>query len=288
VEFEDVYQTTLQSEAYAFNLKRDVIRVSGPDAESFLQGQMSQDIVQMNPGDSAWSFLLNPNGKISSWFRISQISDSHFLLDVDEDFGEETVKRLFRFKLRVQCDIELEQWNWVAIRGSGAAKYQSLPNVDLIAASSDWPLVEGVDLIGASIYAPEELTVQITQEFELLRILNGVPRMGKEMDAETIPAETGLVERSVSFTKGCYTGQELVARIDSRGNKVPKHLRILFSEYEITQGDSITISGENIGYVTSSCTTLSGAVGLAYISRKFKAPIEATVGGLPVKVELLP
>jgi len=288
VEFENIYRETLQTEASAFSLRRDVLQVYGIDSETFLQGQVSQDVTKIEAGKSKWSFILNPDGKVLAWLRITRLPDDGFLLDVDENAGEETLKRLLRFKLRVQCDISLEKWHWLAVRGKGAEQYLDSVATDLISTNANWPLIEGVDVVSASIQVPEGLVEESSQKFDLLRILNGVPRMGRELNAKTIPAETGLVDQSVSFDKGCYTGQELVARLDSRGNKVSKHLRILYSQDPLIQGDIIEVAGDNVGKVTSSYTGTHGSVALGYVSRKIEPPAEGTVSGSQVHIKVLP
>ncbi|MCH1514181.1 MAG: hypothetical protein L7S61_03545 [Acidimicrobiales bacterium] len=276
------------SDACAFDLKRDVLRIKGDDTESFLQGQLTQDVTKIKTGESAWSFLLNPDGKVSSWLRISRLEGNHFLIDVDQNAGEQTLKRLMRFKLRVECNIDLEEWDWVAIRGHGSQKYGMETNENFIAANANWPLTEGFDLIGKSVSNPEGLTKDSTELFEFLRILNGIPAIGKELTEKTIPAETGLVERSVSFTKGCYTGQELVARLDSRGNKVPKHLRIICSTAEINKGDLVEVNAETVGEITSASSFEDEFVGLAYISRKIEPPLEGNISKDPITINQLP
>ena len=276
------------SDACAFDLKRDVLRIKGDDAESFLQGQLTQDVTKIKTGESTWSFLLNPDGKVSSWLRISRLEGNHFLIDVDQNAGEQTLKRLMRFKLRVECNIDLEEWDWLAIRGHGSQKYGMETNENFIAAPANWSLIEGFDLIGKSVSNPEGLTKESTQLFEFLRILNGIPAIGKELTEKTIPAETGLVERSVSFTKGCYTGQELVARLDSRGNKVPKHLRIIYSTAEIIKGDLVEVNAETVGEITSASSFEDEFVGLAYISRKIEPPLDGNISKAPITINQLP
>ena len=276
------------SDACAFDLKRDVLRIKGDDAESFLQGQLTQDVTKIKTGESTWSFLLNPDGKVSSWLRISRLEGNHFLIDVDQNAGEQTLKRLMRFKLRVECNIGLEEWDWLAIRGHGSQKYGMETNENFIAAPANWSLTEGFDLIGKSVSNPGGLTKESTQLFEFLRILNGIPAIGKELTEKTIPAETGLVERSVSFTKGCYTGQELVARLDSRGNKVPKHLRIICSTAEINKGDLVEVNAETVGEITSASSFEDDFVGLAYISRKIEPPLEGNISKDPITINQLP
>jgi folate-binding protein YgfZ len=108
--------------------------------------------------------------------------------------------------------------------------------------------------------------------------------MGAELTERTIPAEAGVVERSVSFTKGCFTGQELVARIDSRGGNVPRHLRLLESDDDLPVGADVLVDGQPVGEITSSAR----GVALAYVGRAVTVPADATVAGAPVRVEAAP
>jgi folate-binding protein YgfZ len=113
--------------------------------------------------------------------------------------------------------------------------------------------------------------------YEQLRIEYGVPVMGAELTEDTIPAEAGdwVVATSVSFTKGCFTGQELVARIDSRGGNVPRHLRVLDVDGPTpAPGTDVVLDGDVVGRVTSA----AGAVALAYIKRSVTPPASVTLG----------
>ena len=88
-------------------MSRDTIRVEGPDAAAYLQGQISQDVDAIGVGETAWSLVLQPNGKLASWFRIHRVAEQEFLLDTDEGHGSGLVARLERFKLRTDA-------TWVA------------------------------------------------------------------------------------------------------------------------------------------------------------------------------
>src|SRR5579862_3131885 len=103
-------------------LARDVVRVSGPDAVSYLQGQMSQDIEGLAPGGSAWSLVLQPQGKIDAWVRVTRVGTDEALLDIDGGFGAALLARLQRFKLRTKADLEPLAWRCIAVRGAGAAE----------------------------------------------------------------------------------------------------------------------------------------------------------------------
>jgi tRNA-modifying protein YgfZ len=220
--------TALRERAGAVEIDRDVVRVSGPDAESYLQGQTSQDIARLAAGDWAWALVLQPQGKLDAFVRVFRAGPAEFLVDTDAGVGEPLVARLLRFRLRTKADIEQLDWRAVAVRGPSAA-VPSGPGrahgADGAAVPFEWRGFIGYDILGPAPQAPAEVPVVGAGDYEAARMEAGFPRHGTELDERTIPAEAGLVEASVSFTKGCYTGQELVARIDSRGNNVPRNLR---------------------------------------------------------------
>ena len=157
--------------------------------------------------------------------------DDVFMVDVDGGNGAAVVARLARFKLRVKAEIEALPWHCVALRGPGAADTLAAvdatalpPGTDLVAPFV-WDGVTGVDLLGPAPETPAGLRACGPAAWQSVRVEAGIPMMGAELDERTIAAEAGLLERCVSFTKGCYTGQELVARLDARGNKVARRLR---------------------------------------------------------------
>jgi folate-binding Fe-S cluster repair protein YgfZ len=111
----------LRHEVGAITMGRDVIRVSGPDAVGYLQGQCSQDVDAMEIGTSADALLLSPQGKLDALVRVTRTGEDELHLDVDAGFGAAVIARLARFKLRVRVDIEALPWTAVALRGPGAA-----------------------------------------------------------------------------------------------------------------------------------------------------------------------
>jgi folate-binding protein YgfZ len=186
------------------------------------------------------------------------------MLDVEPGYGEPVRARLARFKLRTKVDLEVSEKTGHAVRGPGAdavAPSGSLP--------AGWPGVEGFDVL--EVPPPAAVPIVEADALEALRIETGVPAMGAELTDATIPAEAGpwLIETSVSFTKGCYTGQELVARIDSRGGNVPRPLRGLLVEGEpVPVGTTVEVDGSPVGIVTSSARSpVLGAIALAPIAR---------------------
>jgi folate-binding protein YgfZ len=275
----------IRQEVGAIPLDRDFVRVAGPDAASFLQGQCSQDLAPLTVGQSTWSLILQPQGKVDALIRVTRVADDEFVVDVDGGFGDAVMARLTRFKLRVKADIQRLEWLCVALRGPHAAEH--LDGLD-----ASWPGLPGVDLVGPDPSVPPGVSVVGPDAFEATRIEAGVPRMGAELTERTIPAEAGIVARTVSFTKGCFTGQELVARIDSRGGHVPRHLRGLVLGEVAPAGASVQVAGKQVGTVTSSAPRSGGAVALAYIGRDVEPPAEMVVmwegGQAAGRIEALP
>ena len=247
---------------------RDVVSASGPETVAYLQGQLSQDVTRLAPAESAWSFILQPQGKVDAWFRITRTGEDSFLMDVDAGWGEVLLARLQRFKLRTKCDLELATWDWHAYRGVAAGDIDAP-----IFADVNWN-GPGTDVVAPDLAEPSGIDRLDEAAFTRLRILAGVPAMGSEMDEGTIPAEAGVVEQSVSFTKGCYTGQELVARVDSRGNNTPRKLRLVRGPGPAPDADSFeSLLGER-GRLTSVAADGDGWVGLAYLGRGVDVPSE--------------
>jgi tRNA-modifying protein YgfZ len=196
---------------------RDRVVVSGPDALTYLQSQIAQDIRQLQTGAAMWTLVLEPNGKVHSLARVTRADEETFVFDIDAGFGEGLAARLKRFKIRVAADIEL-----VPAAGGGG---------------------------------------QVPMADEDARIAAGWPKMGTEIiSGETIPAVTGVTDVAVNFTKGCYPGQELVERMDSRGAEAPSSLRVLAIGSDVpasaSPGDPVLDdSGTTIGTVTSVGST---------------------------------
>ena len=228
-----------------WRVPRDFVRVTGPDAQVFLQGQLSQDIDSLQPGHTRLSFLLQPTGKVDAFVRVSCIAHEAFLLDVDAGWGDAVVDRLQRFKLRTKADItRVGGWQCIAELQDGTVVEEIIDDID----------VEGL---------PGDL-----EEYEMLRIKAGLPAMGHEIDETTIPASLGqtVLDAAVSFTKGCYTGQELVARMDSREASAPTKLVGFVGDAAV--GDPVTIDGREVGRITSAAR----GVALALVRRDVDVP----------------
>jgi folate-binding protein YgfZ len=273
----------LRHGAGAVPVPRDVVRVAGPDAASYLQGQVSQDLDGLVPGASVDALLLTPQGRLDALVRVGRIGDDEFTVDVDGGYGDAVAARLARFKLRVKVDIDPLPWRCVALRGPEVAvPFGSGPAGAVFRFS--WNGVTGADILGEDPAAPPGVRGCSHVAWETVRVEAGIPAMGSELDERTIAAEADLNDRAVSFTKGCYTGQELVARLDARGNRVARHLRGLVLAGDgrdpgVLLGAAVVAEERDVGVVTSAARSpaLDAMVALAYVHRSVVAPSGATL-----------
>lgn len=285
----------------AYRAARDVVSVHGPDALAYLQGQLSQDLDPVGVGGSAPALLLEPDGKLSALVRATRTADDAYVLDTDGGFGERVVARLLRFRLRTKVDVEVLDWPCVALRGDGVPPPPSLPRPGVEAGRAsaagdggpwvvavDWNGTHGVDRLGAGAERdlPDGTRWVGEAAWEALRVEAGIPEMGRELDERTIAAEAGLVGRTVSFTKGCFTGQELVARLDARGSRVARRLVGIVTDHLAAQdaaalvGASLWTAGRDtpVGRCTSAaaCPGIGAVGGLAYLHRSVEVPVSLT------------
>jgi hypothetical protein len=195
----------------------DAVRVHGPDAQTFLHSQLSQDLKALAVGGHAWSFVLQPNGKVDALVEVLRLAEDTFELRVDRGGADMLVARLNRFRIRVKAEI-------TAAEGS--------------TGSPDRYLVERVEA--------------------------GWPALGAEITGASIPGELpDVVAVAVSFTKGCYPGQELVERMDSRAAQAPRRLVRLAVEPGALPGDPIVVDGTEVGTLTS----VAGGRALGFVKR---------------------
>lgn len=270
----------MRNEGSTFERARDVISVAGAQAGTYLQGQLSQDITAIDVMTGKNSLLLSPQGKLVSWVRVSKVADDSYFIDVDRGWGSAVIERLTKFKLRTKVDIsERSDLDCLAFRGPGTNKFVSVAqaategkgaNSFHLLLSANWSGIGGMDIISNSAVFPSEFVRVDNEVAESLRVECGVPKMGTELTDRTIAAEAGIVENSVSFTKGCYTGQELVARIDSRGSNVSKKLYgFVMGDQIPPQGAELFVDGKSVGNLTSNAWSgsLNCAIALGYVRR---------------------
>lgn len=271
--------------------ERDALVVSGPEAVAFLQGQLSQEVASLPPGESAHSLVLSPQGKVDALVRVTRTGPEEILVDLEGGYGAALAERLGRFKLRTRAELAAREVRCVQVRGplvdshlevacDGRPGEVALGEIRrCVALPASWPALDGVDLVGPDPTPPSWARPCGAQAFEAARIEAGIPAMGSELDASTIPAEAGLNERTVSFTKGCFTGQELVARLEARGNRVARRLRAVVAEASDSgqvppPGALVLAAGKQQGRLTSVVWSPGRRrpVALAYVSRQVEPP----------------
>jgi folate-binding protein YgfZ len=259
----------------------DLVWFRGSDALRFLDDLLSQDLAGMAPGEVGRSLLLSPRGKLNHMLWVLR-GEEELGLVTDPGRGEDLATTLGRYRIRVDVDVEPSaEPTWVVIEpdeGPGPGTW--LRSGSGVEADISWPGVRRTLVIGPRPGVEEGSM----EQYETLRIAAGEPRWGVDVDEGTIPQEAGLEEVAVDFTKGCYLGQELVARIDSRGH-VNRLLRILeFPETIPERGSPITSGDREVGALTS----VAGNLGLAMVRREVAVGDEVSVGGARGLVRPIP
>ncbi len=258
----------------------------GPDAVTYLQGVISQDIASLAPGRVARSFLLQPRGKLEAILWV--LRDEHRVgLVTDAGRMSETIQALSRWRLRVDVEFEPDPRQMFDVWGPASAGLDTgdgwrdaggILAAEVARSPLRHRLVAGVD---PGVLQSQGLRPLGQQVATALRIEVGEPRMGVDVDGRTIPQESGLVPEAVSFTKGCFLGQELVARIDSRGrvNRNLRGVRMLEPVLPPVGARVFHAGGKLVGALTSVAHSpaVDAPVGLALIRREAPPGTEVTV-----------
>jgi folate-binding protein YgfZ len=259
----------------------DLIWFGGADALRFLNDLISQEIGDMEPGTVRRSLLLTPQGKLDHIMWVLGGGDEIGLV-VEEGHGEDLAAKLSRYRIRVDVEIEPSMSDrWLVVGPFGAESGRWKGDRGGLVADISWRGVERTLVVGEKPDLPE----MSVAEYEMLRIEAGEPLMDIDVTDNSIPQETGLVGSSISFDKGCFLGQELVARLDSRGGRVNHYLRVLrFEDIAPEAGEGVSKDGEEVGTMTSS----AGAVGLGLLRRGVEPGDGVVVGDLQAVVEAVP
>jgi folate-binding protein YgfZ len=231
--------------------EREFVRVAGPDAADYLQRMVSNDVEALALGEACPALLLTAKARVIAPVVVLRRADDDFLLLTEPGLGEVVRTQLSRMRLRAQCEIEPEEHETVLVFGGGQG------------FATDWPGAREALDAGLEPTLSEE-------ELELSRIEIGVPRWEREIDDRILPAEAGLDATHVSFSKGCYPGQEPVARLHFRGHP-NRQLRVLelamLLEDGLPERDAPLLhDGKEVGRVTSAARREDGTVvALAYV-----------------------
>ena len=201
----------------------ELVWFGGSDAIRFLNDLISQEIGDMEPGTVRRSLLLTPQGKLDHIIWVLRGADDVGLV-VDAGRGEDLAAKLGRYRIRVDVDIEPSQLDhWLVVGPFSGDPRRWSGDRSALVADLSWSNLQRTLVVGEK----PDLPLLEVDDYEVFRIEAGEPLMGVDVTDAIIPQETGLVKDTISFDKGCFLGQELVARLDSRGGRVNHHLRIL-------------------------------------------------------------
>jgi tRNA-modifying protein YgfZ len=247
---------------------RGFVLVNGVDAFSFLQALVSADLDGLADGAAVHSLLLTPQGKLDVDLRLLRVGDDAWL-DCDPGLADQLVASLNRFKIRVQADIvdRSDEFGMLSFIGPGGAVAGTAPGVRRV------PTRWGDDLIGPRGELPVVAHAVSPAAYEAWRIEQGIPVQPYDIDDATIPQEAFLEQDAVSFTKGCFLGQELVCRIDSRG-----HVNRFLRRFDGIEGDwpsrgaEIVADGKVVGALTSVAPASLPTGALGYVRREVDPP----------------
>jgi tRNA-modifying protein YgfZ len=250
---------------------RDFIGVRGPDAPDFVQRLVSNDVAALAPGEACDALLLTPKARVIAPLRIVRRGEDDFLLLTERGLGETVRAHFLRARFAAKVDVEPEQHESVVLLGSRNGTGIAAPEY----GDAAW---EQLDTSPPGEPADED-------ELERLRIGAAAPAWGRELDDRVLPAEAGLVERAVSLQKGCFPGQEPIARLHYRGH-VNRRLRRLSIaadappayDAEIREGDRV------VGRVTSAVVADGGVLALGYVRTEVAENAALTVDGRPARL----
>jgi folate-binding protein YgfZ len=267
-------------------------------AAEFLQGQVTNDVEGLAPGTGCYAAFLNPKGKLRADVRVLRTDDGLWL-DA-EGYAKEVVEWVidsFAVGLDVVREDVTDAYAILSLIGPGAdAVLDAVPpeteHAHVRGAHGIYVRTDlGVDAItpdadaARAAFGVEEVQHDVA---EVLRVERGRPRLGLEMNDTTIPQEAGLNERAVDFEKGCYVGQETVARLHYRG-KPNRHLRGLRLTEPAERGAPITFGEKEVGVVGSAVVSPAlGPLALALIRKEASPGDEVHVGGSTATVVTLP
>jgi len=288
---------------------RGKLLLKGGEAAEYLQGQLTNDIEALAPGEGCYAALLDRKGHMQADMRVLRVADDEIWVDTETEALPAARRHLEMYKVGREVEVEdlTEARALLSLIGPRSAELSGAPplpehaceelsvdGVECLAVGT----ALGIDLITAAGES-ERLRRFLTEAgapkvgpgaVEILRIEAGTPRFGAEMDSSTMPAEAGIVEAAVNFEKGCYIGQETVARLHYRG-KPNRHLRGLRLSASTVPGTALLAGEKEVGRVGGSCVSpVHGPIALAILRREAEPGAELAVGedGVTAQVVDLP
>jgi folate-binding protein YgfZ len=288
---------------------RGKLLLKGSEAAEYLQGQLTNDVEALAPGEGCYAALLDRKGHMQADMRVLRLADDEIWIDTEPEALDAARRHLEMYKIGREVTLEdvSEERSILSLIGPRSAELAGSPalpehssepasiegleciavgtafGVDLISAAGDSErLRAALAAAGAPEVGPDAV--------EILRIEAGTPRFGSEMDRATMPAEAGIVAAAVNFEKGCYIGQETVARLHYKG-KPNRRLRGLRLSAPAQPGAALSLAEKEVGRLGGSCVSpVHGPIALAIVRREAEAGSELRVGedGVTARVVDLP
>lgn len=286
--------------------ERARLSVSGSEAADFLQGQVTNDVEGLTPGEGCYAALLDRKGKIRADMRVLRLAEHRFEIDTAPSVRALLLGHLEMYKIGRDAAVDdisdltellsllgprsAELAGGRVLRREHAHAAVDLGGVECLAVATD---------LGVDLFAPADRSSAVSGALlaagaapideaaaEIARVEAGRPRLGHELGPQTMPQEAGINDRAVSFSKGCYVGQETVSRLHYKG-KPNRHLRRLALDRPVSDGDPVTLGEREIGTIgTAVLSPARGPLALAILRREAEPGSEVTVGaGTAARVE---
>jgi folate-binding protein YgfZ len=277
---------------------RGVVEMTGRDRIRFLHGMCTNDIKKLQPGQGCMAAIVNRQGKMVAEM-VALAAENALLLEMDRSNLQPAIDHLSRFLVADDVKLQISE---AAVLGLWGPRAQALlgvpdlPEFNLVmregtAVFRDRTIgVDGYHLLVPAAKSDEAARIlghgvvpAGFAAYEILRIASGFPRWTADMDSTLLPMEAGLEPIAVSYTKGCYIGQEVIQRVKTYSE--PPKMLVQLEVADAAPGDRISAGAEEIGAVTSASPSLA----LGFVRKEYKSPgTEVAVGGKPARVRALP
>jgi folate-binding protein YgfZ len=303
VELDGQYRALREGAGMVDRSPRGKLIARGAEAAEYLQGQLTNDVEALAPGEGCYAALLDRKGHVQGDARVLRLAPDEFWVDTEAIALGRVKKHLDTY--RIGRDVEIadvrEEHSILSVIGPAAHEVTGSGPLSPegahreLAAGRAVATDLGVDVIVPRVDAQraarelrEAGAVEVSEQAaEILRIESGRPRFGAEMTAATMPAEAGIAERAVSFTKGCYIGQEPVARLHYKG-KPNRRLRGLRLSAPAPAGETIRSGERELGTIGSACLSPAlGAIALAIVRREASVGDTVAVGDEGTTAEIV-